>query len=69
MENLAQGLLEYETLSGEDMMRVIRGEEPLFGSDDDDGDQDKGGTASITAIPKTKPKPKADDGGMEPDPV
>src|SRR5690606_41415670 len=28
MENLAQGLLEFETLTGEDMMRVIRGEKP-----------------------------------------
>lgn len=69
MENLAQGLLEYETLTGADMMRVIRGEAPLMGSDDDDGDQDKGGTASITAIPKTKPRSKPDDGGMEPDPA
>jgi cell division protease FtsH len=65
MENLAQGLLEYETLTGEDMMRVIRGEEPLQGDDDPDDD---GGTASITAIPKTKPKPKSGEGGMEPEP-
>jgi cell division protease FtsH len=70
MENLAQGLLEYETLTGDDMMRVIRGEAPLLGEDDDDGDQDKGGTASITAIPKTKPRSKPEgDGGMEPDPA
>ncbi|MEL7117133.1 MAG: ATP-dependent zinc metalloprotease FtsH, partial [Pseudomonadota bacterium] len=70
MENLAQGLLEYETLTGEDMMRVIRGEPPLMGEDDDDSDKDQGGTASITAIPKTKPRSKPEgDGGMEPDPV
>ena len=30
---------------------------------------DTGGTASVTAIPKTKPRKKAgDDGGMEPEP-
>mgnify|MGYP001076966694 FL=1 len=68
MENLAQGLLEYETLTGEDMMRVIRGEPPKAHDDSDDG-SDKGTTApSLTAIPKTK-KPKAPKGGgMEPEP-
>ncbi len=68
MENLAQGLLEYETLTGEDMMRVIRGEAPKSGDDSDDG-SDKGPAApSLTAIPKTK-KPKAPkSGGMEPEP-
>ena len=41
LESLAQGLLEYETLSGEDMKRVIRGEAPKAGDDDDDApDQD-----------------------------
>ena len=70
VENLANGLLEYETLTGEDMMRVIRGEAPLQGGDDDT--PDVGGTSSITAIPKTKPKGKgkgkSSDGGLEPEP-
>ena len=68
MENLAQGLLEYETLTGEDMMRVIRGDAPKVG-DDDDSDSDKGSAVpSMTAIPKTK-KPKAPKGGgLEPEP-
>ena len=34
LENLAQGLLEYETLTGKDIMRVIRGEAPRKGEDD-----------------------------------
>jgi len=68
MENLAQGLLEYETLSGDDMMRVIKGEAPK--RDEDDDEASSGGTSSITAIPKTKPKSKpSDDGGMEPEPT
>ncbi len=70
-ENLAQGLLEYETLTGEDVNRVIRGEKPAEG--DDDGDApDQGGAASLTAIPKTKPKKKQapkGDGGLEPEPT
>ncbi len=67
MENLAQGLLEYETLTGEDMMRVIRGEQPKSGMDDDGG-ADKGSPVpAVTAIPKTK-KRRATKGGMEPEP-
>jgi cell division protease FtsH len=68
-ERLAQGLLEYETLTGEEIERVIRGEPPQAGPDEHDT-PDSGGTASVTAIPKTKPKSKPkDDGGMEPEPT
>ena len=66
-ERLAQGLLEYETLTGEDIERVVRGEAPKS-DDDEDDTPDTGNAASVTAIPKTKPKPKAD-GGMEPEPT
>ncbi len=68
-ERLAQGLLEYETLTGEEIKRVIRGEPPQSGNDDASGDvSDK---PSVTAIPKTKPKskPRAEDGGLEPEPT
>jgi cell division protease FtsH len=65
-ERLAQGLLEYETLTGAEIERVIRGEPPHV--DPDEEDKPTGGS-SITAIPKTKPKkPKAPDSGMEPEP-
>jgi len=67
LHRLAQGLLEYETLTGDEITRVIAGE-PLNRGDDEDDRPDQGGTASVTAIPKTKPKPKATDGGMEPEP-
>jgi cell division protease FtsH len=67
-ERLAEGLLEYETLTGEEINRVIRGEPP-----EDEGD---GGAAeaedkpSVAAIPKTKPKPSRGpgNGGLEPEP-
>ena len=59
-ELLAKGLLEYETLTGEEIIRVVAGEPPH--SDDDDTPSDKGeGSASVTAIPKAG-KPKGDDG-------
>lgn len=64
-ERLAQGLLEYETLTGEEIGRVVKGEPPH--TDDEDTPSSSGdGSASVTAIPKVG-KPK-DDGGMEPQP-
>ncbi len=67
-EKLAQGLLEYETLTGEEIERVIRGEPPHKGDDDDSSDA--GRAPSVTAIPKTKPRPKPEgDGGLEPEPT
>ena len=70
LERLAQGLLEYETLTGNEITRVIAGEPLGRGDDDEDTPPDTGGTASVTAIPKTKPKskPSDDDGGLEPEP-
>ena len=65
-ERLAQGLLEYETLTGEEIKRVMNGEPPQ--SDDDEADKpDAGSAPSVTAIPKTKPKSKPT-GGLEPEP-
>ena len=65
-ERLAQGLLEYETLTGPEITKVINGE-PLNRGDDDDT-PDQGNTSSIASIPKTKPKAKPD-GGLEPEPT
>ncbi len=67
LENLAQGLLEYETLTGPEITRVMRGE-PL-GRDDDDEDSKPSGKPSVAAIPKTRGRRKSDDdGGLEPEP-
>ncbi|MCB2130633.1 MAG: AAA family ATPase, partial [Rhodobacteraceae bacterium] len=69
MENLAQGLLEFETLTGEDMMRVIRGEPPKSDGDTE-GDSGEGKEPPVlTSIPKTKKSTKAPKGGgLEPEP-
>ncbi|MEQ9037914.1 MAG: cell division protein FtsH, partial [Silicimonas sp.] len=67
LERLAQGLLEYETLTGNEITKVIAGE-ALNRGDDDDTPASTGGPASVTAIPKTKPRKKGGDGGMEPEP-
>jgi cell division protease FtsH len=66
-ERLAQGLLEYETLTGDEIKRVMAGELP-HASDDKGGTPPSAGS-SVTAIPKTKPKkPRAPDAGLEPEP-
>lgn len=66
-ERLALGLLEYETLTGDEIKRVMKGEPPQAG-DDEDGGEDEG-NASVTAIPKAKPKKSPPEGGLEPEPT
>jgi cell division protease FtsH len=66
LHRLAQGLLEYETLTGSDIKRVIAGE-PL-NRDDDEAPTLPGG-GSVTAIPKTSKPRGSGEGGLEPDPV
>jgi cell division protease FtsH len=64
-ERLAKGLLEYETLTGDEIRKVIAGES--LDADDDPGSAGAaGGTTSVTAIPKTKPR--APKGGGLPEP-
>ncbi len=63
-ERLAKGLLEYETLTGDEIRKVMAGE-PI-GEDDDKSSPPSGGNTSVLSIPKTKAKaPKP---GMEPEP-
>jgi cell division protease FtsH len=65
-ERIARGLLEYETLTGDELKKIMAGE-PLRGGDNDDDKTSTGsGVASIALVPKTKPK--APKGGMEPEP-
>jgi cell division protease FtsH len=66
-ERLAKGLLEYETLTGDEIRKVIAGE-PLGGDDDADKPASSGGGgASVAAIPKTKGRaPKR---GADPEPA
>ncbi|MFZ9197977.1 MAG: ATP-dependent zinc metalloprotease FtsH [Paracoccaceae bacterium] len=57
-ERLAKGLLEYETLTGDEIKRVIAGEKPS--ADDDAAPPAAGGGEGVVSIPKTRArKPKA----------
>jgi len=67
LKRLAEGLLEYETLTGAEITKVIAGEALNRGGDEDDTPSG-GNSASVTAIPKTK-KPNAPKApGLEPEP-
>ena len=66
LDTLALGLLEYETLTGDDIAKVLAGEELTRGGD---GDGDASSTA-VTAIPKTeRPRRSKAGGGLEPEPT
>jgi len=69
LDNLALGLLEYETLTGEEITKVMNGESLVRNEEIDDiDDNDK--TASLISVPKsgTKNKPKKGDDGLKPQP-
>ena len=63
-ERLAKGLLEYETLTGDEIRKVTAGE-PL--NSDNPGDDAGGGSAVASLVPKAG-KPKAPKAGLEPEP-
>jgi len=64
-ERLAKGLLEYETLTGDEIRKVIAGE-PL-GGDDAGTPPTEGNAPSLTAIPKAS-KTRGPKGGLELEP-
>ena len=68
LDRLANGLLEYETLTGKEITRVINGQPLNRGGDDEDKDE---GVSGIAAIPKTgkATRPARGDEGLEPEPA
>ncbi|MEM9060897.1 MAG: ATP-dependent zinc metalloprotease FtsH [Pseudomonadota bacterium] len=68
-ERIAQGLLEYETLTNDDLRKIIAGE-PLDRDDDDDTQttSSPGGHSSIPKAGKPRRGDNEPDPGMEPQP-
>jgi cell division protease FtsH len=62
---VAKALLEYETLSGDEVKKVMAGE-GLNRPDEDDETPDRGSSVPVTGKPTT---PVEDSGGMEPQPT
>ncbi len=69
LHRLAEGLLEYETLSGSEIAKVIAGE--AINRDDDEVKLEKSDSTSIASIPKTKGRRKSGptNTSLEPDPA
>ncbi len=66
LHRLAEGLLEYETLTGDEITKVISGD-PL-NRDDDDAPSASGRKPSVAAIPKTRSRRKPQGSGVAPEP-
>jgi cell division protease FtsH len=67
LEKLAQGLLEYETLTGDEIKGLLAGRPPIRENPDDTSSSSK-----ASAVPSTKSRPKGSSGepeaGLEPQP-
>jgi len=67
LKRLAEGLLEYETLTGDEIRRVIAGE-PLKRGEDGGDAPPPGNSGSVLTIPKTAKSRGRNEGGLEPEP-
>ncbi len=66
LHRVAKGLLEYETLSGDEVQALVRGES-VVRRDDNDGSKGTAASAVPTAG-RSKPREEPDAGGMAPQP-
>jgi cell division protease FtsH len=65
LETLAKGLLEYETLTGEEIVNLLKGVRPVRDTGDDHEPM-RGSPVPTTGVVRPKPGPEA--GGLEPKP-
>jgi cell division protease FtsH len=66
LHRVAKGLLEFETLSGEEVKALMRGE-TIVRRDDNDGSKGSAGSA-VPSAGRSKPREEPDTGGMAPQP-
>ncbi|HHG90440.1 MAG TPA: ATP-dependent metallopeptidase FtsH/Yme1/Tma family protein [Devosia sp.] len=65
---IAQALLEYETLSGDEIRGILEGKQPVRESDDDSAPKGTGVPSAGKAAKKKSKKPSPSSDGMEPQP-
>ncbi len=66
LETLAKGLLEYETLTGEEIRELLKGHAPVRDTSDDHEPPLRGSPVPTTGV--VRPKPGPEPGGLEPQP-
>ena len=66
LETLAKGLLEYETLTGEEIVELLKGHAPVRDTSDDHEPPLRGSPVPTTGV--VRPKPGPEPGGLEPQP-
>ncbi len=66
LETLAKGLMEYETLSGDEIIGLLNGKTPVRDTGDDSTPPPRGSTVPATGA--TRPKQGPEPGGFEPQP-
>src|SRR5450631_2659145 len=66
LETLAKGLLEYETLTGEEIVGLLKGHPPVRDAGNDPEPPLRGSPVPTTGVVRPKPGPEA--GGLEPQP-
>ncbi|MEE8273176.1 MAG: cell division protein FtsH, partial [Alphaproteobacteria bacterium] len=69
LDTIAEALLEFETLSGEEVLALLRGE-PVFRPTDDDAPMETGRRSSVPTSGSAEAADKGEepDAGMEPEP-
>src|ERR1700726_4848939 len=67
LEMLAKGLLEYETLTGEEIVNLMKGRLPVRDTGDDHEPPLRGSPVPTTGL--VRPKPGPEPGGLEPQPA
>jgi len=66
-EALGQGLLEYETLSGDEITNLLAGQAPIRDDDDGGSAPQKPRSSAVPAAGRSKPAP--DSGAVDPQPA
>jgi cell division protease FtsH len=67
LEAITQALMEYETISGDEVQQVMRGEK-IVRSNDDEESKGPAGPAVPAAGKLRPPRPEPGTGGLEPQP-